>query len=81
MKAVHSVFVFALFVIFASTVSAKIYKWVDEDGKVLFSKMGVDVLILKSGNLDLKLGGDIVLDYLVKYNMFSSNNKAIEIFN
>ena len=37
MKAVHSVFVFALFVIFASTVSAKIYKWVDEDGKVHFS--------------------------------------------
>ena len=37
MKAVHSVFVFALFVIFAGTVSAKIYKWVDEDGKVHFS--------------------------------------------
>ncbi|MBS8240889.1 DUF4124 domain-containing protein [Marinobacter lipolyticus] len=36
-KAAHPVLVFLLFVILASPGHAKIYKWVDEDGKVHFS--------------------------------------------
>ncbi|WP_417521700.1 DUF4124 domain-containing protein [Marinobacter sp.] len=36
-KAIHSIVVFSLFMIAASTVHAEIYKWVDGDGKVHFS--------------------------------------------
>lgn len=53
----HSVVVFTLFMIFAGPVSAKIYKWVDEDGKVHFSDRQdhsvehLPVLVWSEGNL------------------------------
>jgi hypothetical protein len=45
-------------------------------GKVLNKKMGVDVLVLKARNLDLKQGGIFILDYLKKYNLIGSNVRA-----
>tara|TARA_R110002124_G_scaffold212126_3_gene378265 strand:- start:47 stop:256 length:210 start_codon:yes stop_codon:yes gene_type:complete len=36
-KAAHPALVFSLFMIVANSGYAKIYKWVDEDGKVHFS--------------------------------------------
>jgi hypothetical protein len=42
-------------------------------GKVLNSKMGIDVLILRARNLDLQQGGTFVLDYLKEYKLIGSN--------
>ena len=38
--------------------------------------MGVKIIILKSSNFDKKLGGIIVLDYLVKYRLIGKNKRA-----
>ena len=43
------------------------------NGKTLFSKMGVSIITLKSHNMDEKFGGDVIIDYLAEYNLFSSN--------
>ena len=47
-------------------------------GTAILKQMGVKVIVLKSSNFDKKLGGIIVLDYLVKYRLIGKNKRAIK---